>query len=406
MKMKSFFVGLGALLLLLSTSCDNTVLCDPTPQFDIDVFIEEIQNRPELANMSAYQFAVNQNGNLYHHEARGNAIWAPDAGGRLPMTTDTRMHVASVSKFIGAIALMQVLEGRNISIDEPIHDHLPPRWRDAMHIEHYHFNSPVRVTFRALLRMETGIQFPVNNPGDSWDPGIMPSTNQMLSAISLPADTNRWGRYQNGNFTLIRVLIGELVHKLDATDPNYNRNTSDRYYSYLQQFVFGPLNLSPPLGVDEINNYLSGNVARGHLYPFDSTFRAPDNSLGWAAGTSPNRNGGSGGLQLSALDLAKVLAYFAHDNSGTLVSQNVRELILEHELGLTESMDGTGINQGKRYASKGGTRGPETGIGRAFYSRVVIFPNGVEAVLLTNCAYSNLGTILREAYEAAWVNPC
>ena len=102
------------------------------------------------------------------------------------------------------------------------------------------------------------------------------------------------------------------------------------------------------------------------------------------------------------MDLAKVLAFFKHDQSETIISKKQRESILNSELGLTESIDGTHGN----YLSKGGLRGADDCCSRALRSRIMIFPNGVEAVLLTNGNNTTLGSTLRDSYDNAWKSNC
>jgi CubicO group peptidase (beta-lactamase class C family) len=351
--------------------------------------------------VAGYQFIVNRGGNLYHSVAKGNSVYSPDPGGPISMTVETEINVASVSKFIGTIALMQVLEKHQISIESLVYDYLPESWKAAVHSDHYLFNSPYAFTFRNMLRMETGLAF----EGSNWTPGIMPTTDQMMNALRKPAEPGRWGIYQNGNFTLIRVLIGELEYNLNTSDPNYNQNTTDSYFDYIKNNIFDKLNLDPPMSSDEVNDYYENTpFTRGHQFPFDITFRDASDNLGWPATSDPNLNGGSGGLVLSSLDLAKVLAYFMHDNSSTIISTHQRDIIIteNNELGLTESSSG----EHGLYLSKGGTRGPESGNLRALRSRIMIFPNGIEAVFLCNSNHNNLGGVLKSSYDDAWINPC
>jgi CubicO group peptidase (beta-lactamase class C family) len=384
-------------ILLFTTGCNNNgdILCNPAPQFNIDLFINNLE--AELEDVAGYQLAVNQGGNLFYSNSNGFSIYNVDPGGPISMTVNTRMNVASVSKFIGTIALMQVLEKHNISIEQPIHNYLPDEWKSITHTDHFDAGSPNLIRFRNLLRMETGLPF----TGTVWSPGIMPTTQQMIRALIQPALANRWGVYQNGNFTLIRVLIGEIEFNLDENAVDYDQVCTDKYFTYIKLNIFDKLDLNPPMSVDEVNNYYTGNFTRGHQWPFDDTFRDGNNNLGWGATSNPSLNGGSGGLVLSAMDLAKVLSFFQHDESGLIISSTQRELILENELGLIESMTGT---EG-RYQSKGGTRGAD-GQARALRSRVIFYPNGVEAVLLINSNFTKMGTILQDSFDDAWVPGC
>lgn len=371
-------------------------LCPGTAEFDIDLFVEYLE--AGLGDTAGYEIAVNRNGNLYLSEGKGSSIYPGDPGGAIAMQDTTRMNVASVSKFIGTIALMQVMEKHNIGIDEPIYDYLPARWQAAMHTDHYDIGSPYMVRFENMLRMETGIAF----PGTNWSPGIMPTTTEMLQGISQPAAPNRVGVYQNGNFTLIRVLIGELEYGLDDSATDYNEQTTDAYFDYIKKNIFDKLGIHPPMSADAVNDYYAGTFTRAHQWPFDDTFKDGDGNVGWGATSDPTLNGGSGGLVLSSLDLAEVAAYFKHDESGLIISAAQRDQILDNELGLIESTTG----EHGRYQSKGGTRGPEAGTNRALRSRVMFFPNGVEAVVLTNSNITNLGTLLRTSFDDAWVSGC
>ena len=393
------------LYLLITPSCKdvNDVLCDPTPQFNIELLIQNINDAmtDQAGPVAGYQLVVNDQGNLYYSKATGKSVYEADPGGPIAMTVNTRMNVASVSKFIGTIALMQVLEKHGIGINELLYSYLPQSWKGMIHSDHRAVNSPYKITLRNMLRMETALAF----EGGNWSPGIMPTTDQMLTALSKPADPTRWGIYQNGNFTLIRVLIGELEYNLNPSDPDYNDKTADAYFDYIKKNIFDKLGLHPPMSVSEVNDYYSTNTfTHAYQYPFDIMFRDAANNLGWAATSDPTINGGSGGLVFSSMDLARVMAYFKHDNTGTIISSAQRDVILDDKnlLGLIESANGEhGV-----YPSKGGTRGPESGTNRALRSRFMLYPNGVEAILLCNSNIPNMGTILKESFDNAWIDPC
>ncbi|MCB9285098.1 MAG: serine hydrolase [Lewinellaceae bacterium] len=392
-----FLVGWIALVFILST-CKKDNLCNPIPQFNIDRFVEEVHKRmnDDANPVSGYQFAVNQGGTLFHSEAGGVAVHAKDPNGPLAMTVNTRMNVASVSKFIGTMAMMKVMEDYAISVEFNVVDYLPQSWITQVHPDFTDVNSDAFLTFRRLLTMNTAIAFPGTNPS----PGIMPTESQMLSALATAPALNRIGMYQNGNFTLIRVLIGEIVYGLDETDANYATSCTDKYFEYIKTHIFDPLQIYPPMTAQSVNDYYNVTVyPLAYRYPFDATWTDPSSgTLGWVHTSDPYLNGGSGGLLLSSIDLAKVMAYFRHDSNETIISKIQRDKILEYELGLVDSVDGAN----GRYQAKGGTRGPEACCNRALRSYILFFPNGVEAVLLSNCNITTLRTILRDSFDAAW----
>ncbi|SHI96324.1 serine hydrolase domain-containing protein [Aquimarina spongiae] len=380
---------------------DPQQFCDPTPKLDIDAFVEGLQerlNNEDNPNVG-YQFVINQDGNLYHAEAEGFAIHENDSDGPVVMSVDTRMNVASVSKFIGTVALLKAMEEHNVSLGFNVVNYLPETWKSQVDSAHSDVDSDAYLTFRKLLQMNTAINFPGDNPF----PGIMPTEAQMLAALSATPAMDRIGDYQNGNFTLIRVLIGQIVYELDETSDEYSTACTDKYFEYVKENIFDPLNINPPSSANEVESYYDGIYPWGYQWPFNPDFQnASDGALGWKHSSNPYRNGGSGGLLLSSMDLAKILAFFKHDQSETIISKKQRESILNSELGLTESIDGA---YGK-YLSKGGLRGADDCCSRALRSRIMIFPNGVEAVLLTNGNNTTLGSTLRDSYDNAWKSNC
>ncbi|MEM6349099.1 MAG: serine hydrolase domain-containing protein [Bacteroidota bacterium] len=384
--MKSPIPYLLALFLLISsTSCQEELPLKPNiPQFEIDQFVNNLRESLD-EKLPDYQIMVAQKGNLYEAWAEGNAIYPGDTGGQMDMTTDTRMAVASVSKFVGAIAMSQVLEEKGISLDQPIHNYLPPSWKSQVHPDHWDAGSPYVVSFRKLMQMETAIPFPTDVS--------MPAANAMLEALKQPAVPSLVGKYQNGNFTLIRILIGEIYYDLNEKLANYNDNSAQAYYRYIDQKVFSPAKVK---GVGPVN--FKSFLPRAHQYPLNLNFQDKDGNIGWLAAANQMNNAGSGGLYLSVMDLGGLMAYFRYTED--VLSADMREAIMDSELGLSESTTG----EHGRYLTKQGTRGPDDCCGRAFKSIIMMFPNDIEVALLINANYTSSRTLIKQSYDAAWTN--
>ncbi|MEL7533142.1 MAG: serine hydrolase domain-containing protein [Bacteroidota bacterium] len=384
--MKSPFTYLLALLLLIgSTSCQEELPLKPNiPLFEIDQFVNNLRESLD-EKLPDYQIMIAQKGNLYKAWAEGNAIYPGDPGGQMEMATNTRMAVASVSKFVGAIAMAQVLEDNNISLDQPIHNYLPPSWKSQVHPDHWEATSPYFVSFRKLMQMETGIAFPTDVS--------MPSANAMLEALKQPAIPARVGQYQNGNFTLIRILIGEIFFDLNEKNADYNDNSAQAYYRYIDQKIFTPA---------EVQNVAPVNfktvLPRAHQYPLKPNFQDDDGNIGWLAAANVMNSAGSGGLYLSVMDLGGLMAYFRYTED--ILSAEMRAAIMDSELGLSESTDG---DYG-RYLTKQGTRGPEDCCDRAFKSIIMMFPNEIEVALLINANFKSARTLIKQSYDEAWTN--
>ena len=357
--------------------------------FSIDTLNKQIVQALE-GQVAGYQYVISRNGNLVFSGEGGNSTYSPDPGGDQGMKAGTRMNIASVSKFIAAIALLQVLDKNNISLNEKIHDFLPPRWKASTHRDHFENSSALKVTFRKLLRMETGIAFPPAGNG-SWSPGIMTTNAQMQAGLSSTGDATRVGVYQNGNFCLVRVLIGEIEYNLDEANTNYAQNCADKYYEYLNQNVFSPIGINNVEGFYKINN-----PPRRYQWPINFNFSDGNGDLGSLSGDFSERNGGSGGLRMSALQIAQVAAFTKHDPNQTLLKDNMRDSLLSAELGLTESVDG----QYGRYKMKIGGATDDS-FNRHHRAIVIFYPNGVELSFVVNSPIGP-GSIARLVYDNSW----
>lgn len=404
MKIKPIYFGIIiTTMIMISCKSDDSMVCDPGPVFDVDLFIQLVNGEMATTPIAGYQFVVNQDGEFYHQNANGVSRHELDPGGEIPMTASTLMNVASVSKFIGAIALMNVLEESGLHLDSTVVNSLPQTWKDTIHDDFSVPNTDAHLTFRRLLTMKTAIDFTGSTPS----PGSMLSEADMLTSLILPPKLSRIGTYQNANFTLIRVLIGKLKFNLNEEDTlTYATECSEKYFEYIKESIFDPIGINAPLTPQAVNNYYSTNsYTLAYQWPFDSTYQSPSNgTLGWRHSSNPYLNGGSGGLILSAMDLAKLMTSFKYNKPNSIISSEQRDKILSDDaLGLSNSL--INATYGPSYI-KQGRRGADSCCGRGLRSIVAFFPNNVEAVLLSNSNHNDLRNVLQDNFEAAFINPC
>ena len=373
------------------------------PGFDIDLMVASLEANFDGAVMG-YAFSVSRGGNHYASRSGGYARhpldYPPDTTNGIPMTPTERINVASVSKFVGAAAMMQVLQDKGISLLTPIHNFLPPSWKPLVHADHFDAGSAYKINFRNLLRMETGIQFPGSNPS----PGGMSSNSQILQALQLAAVPGRWGMYQNGNFCLIRVLIGEIMYDLDENDTNYSQTCANKYVEYINEHLFTPIGVNDVLGT-----YVTSFPPMSYEGP-DLIGHTKDTCTGYyglAATDGTVNNSGSGGLRLNSMELANFLAHFMHAPQVMSIDVDTRDDILVNYLGLTSTPSYENPAHGSTpYYAKAGAFTAFDGTcvqsGRAHRSCVMIFEEtGVEVGLIINSPGSVCSAI-RDAYDAAW----
>ena len=67
--------------------------------------------------------------------------------------------------------------------------------------------------------------------------------------------------------------------------------------------------------------------SRGHQNPFDPNFVDSNGRLGWKPSDRWPLPAGSSDMYLDAMELAEVVAYFRHDDTGTILSEDQRDTI-------------------------------------------------------------------------------
>ena len=73
---------------------------------------------------------------------------------------DVRMHIASCSKLITAIAMTRLLNAKSISYDTPIAGFLPKYWAKGPNVN--------KITFRHLMTHRSGLNFNVSSSASDY----------------------------------------------------------------------------------------------------------------------------------------------------------------------------------------------------------------------------------------------
>lgn len=370
-------------------------------EFNIDVFIANVHDKMQEESISGYQFAVNRNASLYHNQSYGFARHEDDPGGEIPMTVFTQHNVASVSKFVAAIALMNALEERSIHVDSSAVDWLPDSWIPQVHEDFKDEDKEAFLTFHQILTTTTAIDF--LGPGGDWL-----REDNLLEGLKLPPNLGKMDEYQNANFAIIRLLIGKIIFDIMDVNPTNTSEYTEKYFQYLREVIFEPLDISAPLTPQAmLDYYATPTYPLGYQWPFNPFFDSPDlnEHIGWNHKNNPF-NAGSSGLVLSSRDLSKLLIAFKYDVPISIISNEQRQLIFENRFGLRTTRNFDDRPYAPYYAKNGAKSDDCNGCGRALKSVVVFFPNDVEGVLMTNSKVESIGTLLVEAYDNSYVFPC
>ncbi|MBI1900076.1 MAG: beta-lactamase family protein [Planctomycetes bacterium] len=348
-------------------------------EFSLAQFVQRIESalKDKTVGYALVVLRPGKDAQLAVNIAGGLARTAADLPAR-SMSVDERLNIASVNKTITAVAVLQLLQARGLSVNHPVHPYLPADWTLGPNVK--------TITFRELLTHRSGIV----SGTDATDYASLKST--IAAGINL-TDKGKF-KYQNRNFALFRVIIPYLNSFQKKTD--LDAATSDAYLAYINQHIFQPIGISN-VGASPVG------AAPGLYYPFPAGTARGDTYGDWT-GTC-----GGGGLHLSARELAVFLWYLRHTN--TLLSPTQRKQMEDFQLGWYRS----DVVGGHCYAHGGYLRSgdPATtplAIRTELNSLVVSFSDGMQLALIVNSAFKDSPSappdftpLVIKAYNESWV---
>jgi CubicO group peptidase (beta-lactamase class C family) len=160
-------------------------------RFDATGFISALKEQL-TGSVAGYSIRLTENGSTIGLADRNWAKEPRDGSGN--WTPGTRMHVASLSKIVTAIAMTRLLGEAVILPSTPIIDYLPGYWVKGPNVD--------QITFAELMTHRSGLAFGATNSRSDFE--------WMKSQIS--AGTTHRGQYsyQNMNFGLCRILLATI----------------------------------------------------------------------------------------------------------------------------------------------------------------------------------------------------
>jgi hypothetical protein len=207
--------------------------------FDVDGFGKAIHAKLK-DSVAGYVLQLRQHGNIIY-TLQWNWAKRPWDGAE-GWTPDVRMHVASCSKLITAMAMTKLLHDKQLSYDTPIAGFLPSYWAKGANVN--------TITFQHLMTHTSGLG--ISGKSDS-DFEFM-KTRVAAGGVATPAPY----LYQNMNFGLCRILIATLNGNLapgaifnlpfipNSNDLLWDVITINAYVQYVQDHVFAPAGVSGP----------------------------------------------------------------------------------------------------------------------------------------------------------------
>jgi len=327
----------------------------PRPAFiyelNVNGFIQSLETA--LTNLTAgYSLRLQQNGSTI---AAVDWNWAKEPQDTSESwTPDVRMHVASLSKIVTAIAMTKLLNEKSMSYDMPIIDFLPAYWSKGPNVN--------KVTFAELMTHTSGLAY--GNTTSRSDFEFMKE--------QVAAGTTRLGQYsyQNMNFGLCRILISTINGNIPVDwsfplpsfdDLYWDKITLLAYQAFVATNVFSPAVVSGPT--------LNHEPADALAYNF------PVSGNGWNSGDLTTIAGGAG-WHMSVDELLNVMGTFRR--SGAIMSTSDAQTLLDDGFGI----DWTVVTPLGSYYAKNGRWWD--GSGHMEQSVAFYLPLEMELVLLVN----------------------
>lgn len=345
----------------------------PMPTLDVNGFGEAVH--AALRNSTnGYTMRMRRGGNTNYtlqwnwaqNPGDGNRGWNPDRG----------MHIASISKFLTAVALVDLLDRRNIDFDTPIAQYLPDYWTLGANVG--------GVTFQELMNHTSG--FSTGGSESSF------SFMRQQVAAGFPASQSGDYDYENMNFGLMRILIATIGGYVDE-DANFGAFfnnmmwdlvTKMAYVDYMETRVFAPA------GVTGASLASSASTAHGYT-------RTGANGQDWG-----NLSDWAGGAawHMSADDVLDIASWFRR--SGDSISRARASEALQEGYGV-DGFWNTSV--GRIYHKNGSWRtGGDCNSRRQVQSILFFLPEDMEVVVFVNSPIGVTCQSLRDVIRTAYVN--
>jgi CubicO group peptidase (beta-lactamase class C family) len=218
---------------------------------------------------------------------------ADDTGRTL--TPDTPFLIASLSKSITAVGIMQLAEEGKINLDAAVQTYLP--WFQVADKE-----ASAKITVRHLLHQTSGFderESYIRNLSTDPSDDALEKSIRALSTAQLNFAPGEAFEYANTNYDILGLILQTV--------------SGQSYEEYIEEKIFAPLDMAQ--SYTSLEEARAGNMSRGY-YPFFGFTTAYDHLMPYSRIVKP-----SAGLFSSAEDLTHYL--IAHLNDGQYQNNSI-----------------------------------------------------------------------------------
>lgn len=341
---------------------------DPEPLSLPVLFAQKMEDT--LRNRGVgYAFALYEGTQLAASGSGGFQSRAADPEGQKDFTIDTKLHIASMTKTLTAMAFLKAAALKDIKTTDAIAPYLPSSWKLGAGME--------KVTFGDLLTHKSGIKG-LNGTcqNGSYGENIYDGLRKL---VALGVSSRGEYCYQNANFGLFRLLIPRMMGYVftgnDATD---DAQTQQRYLAFLQQEIFLQAGVQNAVASFPVNNPT-------YTYNFPVTAA----QRGWNPGNFNAVLGGYG-MYLTAKEAGNIYASALSSRGNEILSTARADSLIIKNLGCYKATSNLGTivyHDGWWYESL-------QPAGRGLRTIWVKFPDNITCVLMVNALQYRNGSLV------------
>lgn len=300
----------------LTTSTGTTYSPAVTFQVKItvtDLFAQTLTSLLQTLDVG-YGFVLYEGNEMKASDAGGFKARPVETDGPKPYTIDTKMHIASMSKTIAAMAFTQLAAQKGIQTTDKIGPYLPPSWPKGENID--------QIAFRDLFNHRSGIIGLGNNcQNGSYSENVYSGLKQLI-ANGVKTQNRGQYCYQNANIGLMRVLIPALTgYVFTGNDNTDDLQTQQLYLTFIQNNIFEKVGLT-----NIVPTYPTGDPT----YCYSSPYTAGEK--GWNPGSFFNTLGAYG-WYLTPREAGKLYATVLSSTDPSVLPTAYKDTLLLKSLG-------------------------------------------------------------------------
>lgn len=293
--MKIQFILLCSLVIVVSSSFATMAQMPTYHQKKTDVSLEKmsVALRTILKDSAVgWAYTIWKNGKLKYSGEGGYKVMPADMADNqgAPFLADTKIHVASLSKTITAVAIAKLVQQGKVDWQESVSKYLPAHWKIHSGFE--------KLTIAQLMCMKSGINEPLNAVSSYYD--------SLKVIMEKGPDSSKAGtfHYQNASYGLLRIIIA-YAHGYRPFTSTINSSVAsiciaNVYKKYVNTYVL------EPSGINGADCTITDEIPAFH-YPFP--YNAESGEITGSAGTVQNGDlseyAGAFGWYMSARDAGK-----------------------------------------------------------------------------------------------------